>query len=107
MRKPRDIDAELKALAEKQRTLKSRKTTQLGEMVVATGADALDIETLAGALLDASQRKPDEATLGMWRTAGVAFFRAQRKRGESAPSDASPGRAVGDGGGAQTNHDGA
>ena len=41
MRKPRDFDAELKALVDKARNLKSRKVQQLGELVVATGADAL------------------------------------------------------------------
>ena len=40
MRKPRDFDAELKALGDKARDLKSRKVQQLGELVIATGADA-------------------------------------------------------------------
>jgi len=53
MRKPRDIDAELKALQDKQRSLKLKRITQFGELVTATGGDALDLETLAGALLDA------------------------------------------------------
>ncbi len=51
MRKPRDYDAELKALTDKARQLKTRKTSQLGELVKATGADALSAEVLAGALL--------------------------------------------------------
>ncbi len=33
MRKPRDFDAELKALGDKARDLKSRKVQQLGELV--------------------------------------------------------------------------
>jgi hypothetical protein len=37
MRKPRDFDAELKALGDKARDLKSRKVQQLGELVIATG----------------------------------------------------------------------
>ncbi|EGG79028.1 hypothetical protein SXCC_00287 [Gluconacetobacter sp. SXCC-1] len=37
MRRPRDIDAELKALQEKTRQLKAQKTLQLGELVEATG----------------------------------------------------------------------
>ena len=41
MRKPRDYDAELKALNDKARQLKSRKQSQLGELVMATGADDL------------------------------------------------------------------
>ena len=53
MRKPRDIDAELQALAKKAKDLKSRKVTQLGELVIATGAEALTTEVLVGALLAA------------------------------------------------------
>ena len=34
MRKPRDFDAELKALGDKARDLKSRKVQQLGELVL-------------------------------------------------------------------------
>ena len=41
MRKPRDYDAELKALEDKAKELKTRKVQQLGELVIATGADAL------------------------------------------------------------------
>ena len=43
MRKPRDYDAELKALSERAAELKSRKVQQLGELVIATGADALRV----------------------------------------------------------------
>ncbi len=50
MRKVRDYDAELKALGDKARTIKARKVQQLGELVMATGADALDLEVLAGIL---------------------------------------------------------
>jgi hypothetical protein len=48
MRKPRDFDAELKALEDKARDLKNRKVQQLGERVIAIGADALTSEELAG-----------------------------------------------------------
>ena len=41
MRKPRDIDAELQALEAKAKTLRAQKIAQLGELVVATGADGL------------------------------------------------------------------
>jgi len=51
MRIPRDFDAELKALEDKARELKTRKVQQLGELVIATGADALAPEELAGALI--------------------------------------------------------
>ena len=46
MRKPRDYDAELKALEDKARELKTRKVQQLGELVIATGADALTADEL-------------------------------------------------------------
>ncbi|WP_375284520.1 conjugal transfer protein TraD, partial [Sphingobium yanoikuyae] len=54
MRRPRDYDAELKALTDKARQLKARKQSQLGELVMATGADGLSAEELAGALLAAA-----------------------------------------------------
>lgn len=76
MRKPRDFDSELKALADKARALKERRVRQLGELVMATGADALDADLLAGALIDAATMK-DAATREGWRKRGAAFF--QRK----------------------------
>jgi hypothetical protein len=51
MRRPRDFDAELKALEDKARNLKSRKVQQLGELVIATGADTLTANELAAALI--------------------------------------------------------
>src|SRR3546814_20497618 len=53
MRKVRDYDAELWALNDKAKALKARKVQQLGELVASTGADALDLDTPAGALLAA------------------------------------------------------
>ena len=50
-RKPRDYDTELAALMQRAKKLKSQKTTQFGELVQVTGADALPDEALAGALL--------------------------------------------------------
>ena len=44
MRKPRDFDSELQVLTEKAKQLKVRKVQQLGELVIATGADALDVD---------------------------------------------------------------
>jgi DNA-binding protein H-NS len=87
MRKPRDIDAELRALADKTKQLKSRKITQLGELVVATGADELEPELLAGALLAAVQSKAGEAR-DSWRSKGEAFF---RKGGGRRPGSAANG----------------
>lgn len=84
MRKPRDIDAELKALAEKTRLLKERRVQQLGELVIATGADSIDAETLAGALLFIAETK-DPAKLEAWRKRGEAVFqRKSRKAGQGA-----------------------
>ncbi|GAA0475398.1 hypothetical protein GCM10009096_16340 [Parasphingorhabdus litoris] len=57
MRKPRDIDAELQALSDKAKLLKARKVQQLGELVIATQADRLDADILAGVLLTAVQNK--------------------------------------------------
>lgn len=74
----RDIDAELKVLAERQRALKARHVTQLGKLVLATGADAVDPEILAGALLDVVAVK-DMGTREGWRANGAAFFRRERR----------------------------
>ena len=82
MRKPRDIDSELKALAERAKQLKERRVQQLGELVIATGADASEAETLAGALLEIA-KTADAARRESWRKRGAAFFQGTaRKRGE-------------------------
>jgi hypothetical protein len=78
MRKPRDIDLELKALGDRARDLKAKRVRQLGELVAATGADALDAETLAGVLLGAVEND-DKSTKEAWRAKGAAFFQAARK----------------------------
>lgn len=78
MRKPRDYDSELKALAAKAKQLKDRQVRQLGELVIATGASALEIEVLAGALIDAAGRS-DLTIREEWRTRGAAFFRNGRR----------------------------
>ena len=74
MRKPRDFDAALKSLTDKTKALKENKRRQLGDLIVATGADALDIETLAGGLL-AMVKTSDAPQKDAWRKQGVAFFR--------------------------------
>lgn len=73
MRKPRDYDLELKALEVRARQLKDRRIRQLGELIIATGADALTNEQLAGALL-AAMDTTDGATREAWTRAGAAFF---------------------------------
>ena len=72
MRKPRDYDAELKALDDKARRLKEQRLRQLGELVIACGADGLTPETLAGALL--ALKDANAATTEGWRQRGAAFF---------------------------------
>jgi hypothetical protein len=72
MRKPRDYDAELKALDNKARQLRQRRISQLGELVIACGADSLPPEQLAGALL--SLKGMDAKTAEGWRQRGAAFF---------------------------------
>lgn len=84
MRKVRDYDAELKALTDKARGLKAKRVEQLGQLVAATGADTLDVETLAGALLDAVGSK-DTGAREAWRAKGAAFF---QRRGRKAAGDA-------------------
>ena len=84
MRKPRDIDSELKALAERAKQLKERRVLQLGELVIATGADATDAETLAGALLDIASNS-DAARKESWRKRGAAFFQGRARRSASSP----------------------
>jgi type II secretory pathway component PulK len=78
MRKPRDFDSELKALADKAKALKERRVRQLGELVVATGADVLDADVLAGALLDAAA-STDAASQEGWRKRGAAFFQGKTR----------------------------
>jgi hypothetical protein len=73
MRKVRDYDAELKALEPRCKAIKARRIEQLGQLVTATGADALDMEALAGALLDAVAMKDAEAKEA-WRAKGSASF---------------------------------
>jgi len=75
MRKPRDFDTELTALNDKAKTLKERKVKQLGELVIATGADALDVEILVGGLLGLVETK-DAARKAEWRKRGAGFFRS-------------------------------
>ena len=84
MRKPRDFDAELKALGDKARDLKSRKVQQLGELVIATGADALNANELAGALIVLAETK-DAGKREAWAKRGAAFFQGRSRRTASAP----------------------
>lgn len=99
MRKPRDFDSELKALADKAKALRERRVRQLGELVTATGADALDADILAGALLHAATVK-DAGTKEEWRKAGAAFFLGKDGKPAGRPSGQQSGTLPFDGGAA-------
>ena len=84
MRKPRDFDAELKALGDKARDLKSRKVQQLGELVIATGADTFTANELAGALIVLAETK-DAGKREAWAKRGAAYFQGRSRRSAPAP----------------------
>ena len=94
-RKPRDYDAELQTLMDRAKKLKSQKTVQLGELVQVTGADALPIEALAGALLAAvEQSKKTPEAVARWAERGQALFQQGGKRGSKASAtEPTPGAA--------------
>jgi DNA-binding protein H-NS len=96
MRKPRDYDSELKALSDKARTLKDRRIRQLGELVVACGADALTPEHLAGAVLAAAEA--EAPTQEGWRRRGAAFFQRGTRGGGAGTTGDTSGAASRDGG---------
>jgi hypothetical protein len=79
VRKPRDFDAELKALEEKARGLKIRKVQQLGELVIATGAHTLTANELAGALIVLAETK-ENGKREAWARRGAAFFQGRSRR---------------------------
>ncbi|TPN82730.1 conjugal transfer protein TraD [Mesorhizobium sp. CU2] len=90
MRKQRDFDAELKALEDKARELKTRKVQQLGDLVIATGADQLSADELAGALVAIAETK-DTAKREAWAKRGVTFFESGSRR--TAPASGSNRRS--------------
>ncbi|RUX13196.1 conjugal transfer protein TraD [Mesorhizobium sp. M2A.F.Ca.ET.042.01.1.1] len=85
MRKPRDFDAELKALEDKARELKNRKVQQLGELVIATGADQLSTDELAGALVAIAETK-DTGKREAWAKRGATFFESRPRRTAPTPT---------------------
>ncbi|MCC6480334.1 conjugal transfer protein TraD [Sphingorhabdus sp.] len=99
MRKPRDFDSELKALADKAKQLKERRVRDLGALVTATGADALDADVLAGALLDAAT-STDKAKGEGWRKRGAAFFQGRARGTSGGPRQQPEGTLPLDGGAA-------
>jgi len=96
MRQPIDIDSELKALAEKAKHLKERRVQQLGELVIATGADARDAETIAGALLEIKDSN-DAARKESWRKRGAAFFQGTARKRATRAERLSEGTQAADG----------
>lgn len=93
MRKPRDYDSELQALTARAKKLKGRKVLQLGELVIATGADALDLETLTGALLGIAKSK-DAKEREAWRSSGATFFQRQSRAADrGTPTNAQSNQA--------------
>ncbi len=94
MRKPRDLNAALQALEQRAKGLKERRVRQLGELVAATGADALDAETLAGGLL-AMMEASDPAKKESWRKRGQAFFQRRTRDTANSPRSRDAGAAAG------------
>ena len=93
MRKVRDYDAELKALSDKARLIKARKVEQLGALVVATGADALDLEVIAGMLRHGVMEAQVESVKESWRAEGATFLKSRGRKN----NDASGGDGTGAG----------
>ncbi len=80
MRKPKDIHQQLQALNERAQRLKARRVRDLGELVIATGADRLDMEMLAGALVAAAGER-QAAVQQRWARSGRAFFQGTPEAG--------------------------
>ena len=72
---------------------------QLGELAILTGADALNADELAGALIVLAETR-DAARREAWAKRGAAFFRGRPRRDTSAP-DRDAGGAPAQPGGAQ------
>lgn len=80
-KKPRDYDAELQALMKRAKKVCTQKTTQLGELVQLTGADAIPLDALAGALLAITEQARDKPeAVARWTERGQAFFQSGSKR---------------------------
>ncbi|ANV99610.1 conjugal transfer protein TraD [Bradyrhizobium icense] len=93
MRKPRDFDSELKALDDKAKELKTRKVRQLGELVIATGADTLTANELAGALIVLAETK-EAGRREAWARRGAAFFQGRARRSAPATNRDTDGAAA-------------
>ena len=80
MRKVRDYDAELNALRDKAKAIKARKVEQLGALVVATGADALDLEVIAGMLRHGIIEAKQDSVKESWRVDGATFLKGRGRK---------------------------
>jgi hypothetical protein len=80
MRKVRDYDAELNALRDKAKAIKARKVEQLGALVVATGADALDLEVIAGMLRHGVIEAKQDSVKESWRADGATFLKGRGRK---------------------------
>src|SRR3546814_2565867 len=81
----------------KAKALKARKVQQLGELVTSTGADALDLDVLAGALL-AAVASPSAEEKEAWRSKGAAFFQRKGRKATLHPRyDGKDGNETGPG----------
>ena len=86
-------------LHDKARDLKSRKVQQLGELVIATGADTLSADELAGALIVLAETR-EVGKREAWARRGAAFFQSRAQRNAPA-SDRDPSGAPAQPSGAQ------
>ncbi len=59
--------------------LRAAKVQQLGELVIATGADALSADELAGALIVLAETK-EAGKKEAWARRGAAFFQSRARR---------------------------
>jgi hypothetical protein len=75
-----DYNAELKALEDKARGLKARRVEQLGQLVTATGADALDMKR-SPARCSMPSRSQNAEAKEAWRAKGAAFFQRRGRKG--------------------------
>lgn len=112
MRKPRDFDAELKALQDKAKEIRARRVEHFGELLLAAaeaeGVDVGDHKAVMGMLLRGFRRmKSDGSAKEAFAREGEEYFqvrtRARRHRAAKGASQAADARtgAGGDPDGAQ------
>jgi hypothetical protein len=95
MRRVRDYDQELSALAERANQLKAKKIQRLGELVIATGADRVGMEALAGGLLFVASESKRSGNKEAWRSAGAGFFQNGARKASASPHESRQGADAG------------